>query len=100
MEPGIFHHSKTFGAGGKLEVEEHLELGELARYEWMQGKIGRLSIERLDPAGDSKEQGCSAGNVRTVAMLGVKQMRASCHLGKKLRVDNSDRGLSQIPEQK
>lgn len=100
MEPEIFHHSKTFEAGGKVAVGEHLELEGLVRYEWKQGKIERLSIERLDPAGDSKRRGCSAGDVRTVAMLGVEQMRASCHSGKKLRVDNSDRGLLQIPEQK
>jgi hypothetical protein len=100
MEPGIFHHSKTFGAGGKLAVEEHLELEGLARYEWMQDKIGRLLIKRSDLASDSKGQGCPVGNVGITAMLGVEQMRANCHLGKKLRVDNSDRGLSRIPEQK
>jgi hypothetical protein len=79
MEPGTFHHSKTFEAGGKVAVGEHLELEGLVRYEWKRDMIGQLSIERLDPAGDWKRRGCSAGTVRTVAMLGVEQMRASCH---------------------
>ena len=100
MEPGIFRHSTIFEVEGKLEVGEHLGLEGLARYEWKQDKIERLSIERLDPAGDSKRRGCPVGNVGIIAMLGVEQMRAYCHLGKKLRVDNSDRALLQIPEQK
>jgi hypothetical protein len=79
MEPEIFRHSKTFGAGGKPAVEEHLVLEGLARYEWMQGMTGRLLIKHSSLASDSKGQGCLVGNVGIMAMLDVEQMRASCH---------------------
>jgi len=78
MELGILHHSTTFEVGGKLAVEEHLELEGLARYEWKQDKIGRLSITRSDLASGSREQDCPVGNVGTMAMLAEGQMRASC----------------------
>jgi len=78
MEPGIFHHSKTFGAGGKLAVGEHLEHEGLARYEWKQDRIGRLLIKHSTLASDSKGQGCPVGSVGIMAMLAVAQMRASC----------------------
>lgn len=100
MELGLLLHSRTFGVVGKLAVVEHLGLGELGKYEWKQDMTGRLSIKRSSFVSDSRGQGCPAGSVRTMAMLDVGQVQASCHPEKKLRVDRQDRGLSQTPEQK
>ena len=79
MELGILHHSTTFGVGGKLEVEEHLELEGLVRYEWMQDMIVRLSIKHSALVSGSKGQDSPVGSVGIMAMLAVERMQASCH---------------------